>query len=265
MNDYVLRGGDQGAARLALLARVGAPSTLDFFKRLDVRSPMRCLDVGCGAGAVTLELARLVQPGGAAIGLDRDERCLEIARAQTAEAGLPTRFEQVDVADLVEQAAFDLVYARFLLTHFSDPQGGLARLVHAARPGGRVAVEDIDFRMHLSRPDCPAFRRYQELYREVVRQKGGDADIGPRLPRLFLEAGLEEVHADAVLPLFSEGEGKLIAAVTMEHIREAVIAAGLATTGEIDAIVGELSEFARAPGTVLSMPQIYQVSGVRPQ
>src|SRR5215510_3163017 len=70
--DYVLRGGDAGAERLRLLAQVVWPTTERLLDRAGVAPGMRCLDVGCGIGAVTVELARRVGPSGHVLGIDFD-------------------------------------------------------------------------------------------------------------------------------------------------------------------------------------------------
>jgi SAM-dependent methyltransferase len=224
---------------------------------------MRCLDVGCGTGAVALAVARLVGPAGQVVGIDRDGAALKIARRAAASGRLPAVFRQADALEVDEPPVHDLVFARFLLTHLREPAAALARLVAAARPGGVVAVEDIEFTPHFSVPPCPAFARYVGLYQEVVRRRGADPDIGLRLFGLFRAAGLDPVCLKVVQPAYSRGPGKRLAAVTLEHIREAVTAAGLATDAEIDRLLAELNAFAADPGTLLSGPRIFQLWGRR--
>jgi SAM-dependent methyltransferase len=239
------------------------PPTRRLLRRIGVRPGMTCLDVGCGIGAVTRQLARMVGPDGHAVGIDRDERCVELARAVAARHQLPAAFRVASVADLGDEGLYDLVYSRFLLTHLPHPAEVLQRLVRAARPGGRVVVEDIEFAAHICYPACPAFDRYLAIYRELVQRKGGDADIGPRLVQLLLDAGLEGVAVEVVQPTFREGAGKWMAAVTMEHIGEAAVEAGLALPGDVDTLIAELDRLARDPRTILSVPRIFQVWGRR--
>src|SRR5262249_23587363 len=137
------------------------------------------------------------------------------------------------------------------------------RLVRAARPGGLVAVEDIEFAAHFCHPACPALDRYVSLYQQAVRREGGDPDIGPRLGRLLMGARLQGGGVAGVQPAYRTGPGKRIAQVTMEHIREAVVAAGLASEGEVNTIVTDLGRFARNPRTILGLPRIFQVWGQR--
>lgn len=261
--NYVLQGGDLGAQRLRLLAEVKWPTTKILLDRIGLRPGMDCLDMGCGAGGVTLRMAEAVQPGGRVTGVDFDEPCLTLARLEANRLGLDIAFQIASVDRFEERSAYDLVYARFLLTHLSEPKSALERMVQAARPGGVVVVEDIQFTGHFSYPASPAFDRYVRLYQDVVRHKGGDSNIGPRLLGMFLDAGLIDVELEVIQPTYREGSGKKIASVTMEHIRGSLVAAGLASDEEIDAIVAEINSFADDPQTILSLPRIFQVWGKR--
>lgn len=73
MTSCVIRGGAQGKARLRVIAAALRPSTLGLLARAGLAPGMTCLDLGCGGGEVTLELARLVGPHGTAIGIDMDD------------------------------------------------------------------------------------------------------------------------------------------------------------------------------------------------
>jgi ubiquinone/menaquinone biosynthesis C-methylase UbiE len=264
MSGYVLQGGEAGAGRLRLLARVKWPTTEPLLLRAGLRPGLHCLDAGCGIGLVTVELARRAGPDGSAVGIDINEHYLDLARQEATRQGVPAVFRAGRVADLDERARYDLAYARFLLSHLPEPALALERLVRSLRPGGVLVLEDIDFRGHFCYPPCGAFDRYVALYREVVRRRGGDADIGPRLFGLALDAGLAEVRVDLVQPTFHEGEGKLVAQMTLAQIGEALVAEGLAMMEEVAALVGELDAFVQNPRTIVSLPRIFQVWGVEP-
>jgi predicted O-methyltransferase YrrM len=258
-DDYVLRGGVKGAERLRQLAAVKWPTTKILLDKVGLRPGWRCLDVGCGIGAVALHMAQAVGSSGNVVGLDLDADCLELARKNAQTLGLSAEFRLGMVGDLREACAYDLVFARFVLTHLRDPAHALSRMAQAVRPGGVVVVEDIQFTGHFCYPDCSAFARYVDLYQQVVRHRGGDANIGPRLVGLFLDAGLAPVELEVIQPTYRQGLGKRLAGVTMEHIREAVVAAGLASDDEISAIVAELDRFAADPRSIMSLPRIFQV------
>lgn len=259
---YVIRGGEAGRERLRMLARVMAPTTRELLARAGVGEGMTCLDVGCGGGDVSVELARLVGRRGRVIGIDMDATKVELARREAAALGLAhvefrvATIEQYHVSDAV-----DVAYARFVLTHLPDPQAVLAHLRSGLRAGGRMVVEDIDFTGHFSHPEDAAFRRFVSLYTQVVQRRGADPNIGPRLPGLLLAAGYGDVGVRVVQPAGIDGEVKLIAPITLESIGEALLADGLVAPDDLAQIVRDLYAFARAPGTLLSLPRIVQTWG----
>src|SRR5262245_36071563 len=173
VNTYVIRGGVEGRERLRVLARVMRPTTLALLDRVGIPRAAACLDVGCGGGDVTAELARRAARG-RAVGVDLDDVKLGIGRTEARAAGLRNgELRRADVSGPLGAAEFDVVYARFLLTHLADPAGCLGRMREALRPGGVVVVEDVDCSAWFCHPDHPAVRRAVELYTAAARRRGG--------------------------------------------------------------------------------------------
>lgn len=266
MTNYVIRGGEEGRARLRVLADALWPTTERLLVSAGIASGMSCLDVGCGGGDVSVAMARLVGSLGSVVGLDLDDTKLQLARAEAAAEGLRNvDFRKSNVDDLADESAYDLVYSRFLLTHLRDPAAALRRMVHAARPGASIVVEDIDHSGVFGYPRSPAVERYVQLYNDVVRQRGGDPEIGPRLPGLFRDAGLPAPRVTLAQPVFTHGAGKRVNQITLDNIRSSVIAAGLATDAEIVALIDALDAFADDPETLVGFPRVYQVWATRPR
>jgi SAM-dependent methyltransferase len=263
MTTYAITSGTEDKQRLDLLAAVMRPTMLELLQRAGIASGRRCLDVGCAAGHVAIDMAKLVGPTGRVVGIDYDGSLLERARRDAAAAGLDNvEFRIADAASLAG-SDYDLAYARFLFSHVTDPDE-VARVVAAvSKPHGWILVEDVDFRGCFSHPRNAAYDRYVELYRESVRRRGGDADLGPRLPELLQHAGLTRVGFQVVQPAHMDGDGKLVSYLTLRRIREALQADGLATQAEVDAVLAELLSFTQDPRTVVSLPRIVQAWGQR--
>jgi len=102
---------------------------------------------------------------------------------------------------------------------------------------------------------------FVELYTEVVRRGGGDADLGRQLPAIALAAGLGDVRWNVFQPVHASGPHKHMTAVTMERIRPAVLRHGLATNEEIDSVIGGMHAFAEDSSTLVGMPRMVQVWG----
>jgi SAM-dependent methyltransferase len=258
---YTITGGEQGKRRLDLLAEMMRPTTLRLLAEAGLSSGDRCLDLGCGGGNVVLDMARIVGPDGSVTGVDFDPQIVELARQDARDAGAGNVEFHVADAQAFDGGPFDLVYARFLLSHVSEPENVLARMRQLARPGGRIAVESIDMSGSYCHPHDPAHARYAELYTEAVRRGGGDADLGRRLPALALAAGLGGVRWNVFQPVRASGPHKHLQAVTMERIRPTVLRHGLATDQEIDSIISGMHAFAQDPSTLVAMPRMVQVWG----
>ena len=143
---YIIRGGEEGRARLRVLSRVMRPTTLSLLDRAGIRPGMECLEVGCGSGDLAFDLSQMVGAGGRVVATDIDEIKLRLAR-QEAEQQRLTNLE-FRLADIVEDEfeKFDFAHARFVLTHLRNPQEALEKMWRAIRPGGILVLQDSDFR-----------------------------------------------------------------------------------------------------------------------
>jgi len=140
-------------------------------QRAGLAAGERVLDVGCGCGDTTLELARRVAPDGSVLGADISAPMLEQARRNAAAANVVATFMQADAqTHHFEPASFDIVFSRFGVMFFADPTAAFSNLRRALRPNGRVAfvcwqgIADNPWMLlpmtaalqHLSPPPLPA-------------------------------------------------------------------------------------------------------------
>jgi ubiquinone/menaquinone biosynthesis C-methylase UbiE len=198
---YVIKGGQQGSDRLAVIADALRQTTAQLLDRAGSLAGATIVDAACGGGHVALELAERVGPRGHVFGFDLDAVKLDLAAALANERALSNiTFMRADVLDAWPVDGVDLVYARFILTHLQQPETCLARAKAALRAGGRLVVEDIDIEGRFSDPPCAALDRADVLYIEAVRRQGGDPLIGRRLHRLVEGAGFEGVQIGLVQP-----------------------------------------------------------------
>lgn len=103
------------------------------------RAGERVLDVGCGCGFTTIELARRVVPGGRVLGVDVSGLMLERAR-ERAPAKLPVEFIEADATAYgFEPAAADLLFSRFGVMFFAEPQKSFANMRRGLRRRARLA------------------------------------------------------------------------------------------------------------------------------
>jgi len=261
---YAIHGGLEGKKRLDLLARVMLPTTRQLLYRVGLIGGMQCLDVGCGGGHVTMLMAGMVGPEGRVIGTDTDKEILALAKkdAEAANVG-NVEFQHVDACAFVWPGKFDLIYTRFLLSHLSEPEKCLAVMTEACRVEGMIVVEDTDFSGSFCYPGCAAYERYKELYQRIVLRRGGDSNIGPKLPAMLRKAGVRQIELNVVQPTHIGSEGKSMASMTMSRISDALLDDGLASAEEVKQILAGLDAAAADSETVMSLPRIFQVWGKR--
>ncbi|AWM78470.1 class I SAM-dependent methyltransferase [Phenylobacterium parvum] len=115
------------------------PLGLAAMERLAPASGEQVLDVGCGCGDTSLELARRVGPGGGVLGLDISAPMLEVARGRAEAAGARNlAFDEADAQTAELPGGRDAVFSRFGVMFFADPAAAFANLRSALRPGGRL-------------------------------------------------------------------------------------------------------------------------------
>jgi SAM-dependent methyltransferase len=153
----------------------------------------RLLDVGCGPGTITLGLAEAVAPG-EVVGVDFAEEAVRSAQAEAQERGdTRTRFRRADVTALpFEDDSFDVVHAHQVFHHLNDPVAALREMRRVCRPGGLVAVREVDYAGMVWFPELPGIARWHDTFRALSRANGAEPDAGRRLRAWARAAGLAD-------------------------------------------------------------------------
>ena len=175
-------------------------------ERLGLEAGWRCVDVGAGAGAVSVAFAELVGRGGRVYAVDSDPRARdEVAAAAAATGGAQVISITQAGEDLALPESVDLAYCRFLLMHVLEPRVVLERMVASLRIGGYLLAQE---------PITSAGR----IDGVAMSMPGArHQDVGALLPRMVREAGLELVDAWAEAPA---GAGPGPVATYLEELTE---------------------------------------------
>ena len=156
------------------------------------------LDVGCGPGTLTCDLARAVAPG-RVVGIDAASDVVAAARSEAAATcSVPVSFEVADLFALpFADDSFDVVHAHQVLQHVADPVGALVEMRRVCRPGGVVAARDADYPTFTFAPVEPDIDRATAAYGELTRSNRARWDAGRLLLGLAHAAGFDEVEPSA--------------------------------------------------------------------
>jgi ubiquinone/menaquinone biosynthesis C-methylase UbiE len=160
-----------------------------------LRPGQSLLDVGCGPGSITLDLAALVAPG-RVVAVENVDAPLQAAReAAFRRDDRRTSFERADVMALpYPDDSFDVVHAHQVLQHLTDPVAALREMRRVCRPDGVVAFRDVDFESMTWWPASDALQHWRDTYRRLSRENGAEPDAGRRLRQWAREAGLQDVR-----------------------------------------------------------------------
>jgi SAM-dependent methyltransferase len=196
MSQYPLGTDPLELERLGFQHGIWRPVTTAFFERLGVRPGMRVLDLGCGPGFVSLELAERVGPSGEVVALDEARHWTEWLALKAKERGLAnvrTVCARIQQADLQEQS-FDLVFSRWVFSFLSDPSAVAQLVARFLKPGGMLAIEDYNHEGVSVFPESEGFRAVVRATRALYKSSGGDQFVMGRIPAIFAAAGLETVE-----------------------------------------------------------------------
>jgi SAM-dependent methyltransferase len=173
-----------------------------------LRPGLDLLDVGCGPGSLTADLARRVAPG-RVIAIDSALAPLEEARGAAAAAGVDVdvRVGDAYAIDLPDDSV-DIVHAHQVLQHVADPVAVLREMARVCRPGGLVAARDGDYAAMTWAPRSASLDRWLEVYRSTARANGGVPDAGRALLGWAHAAGLADVTASASTWCFANAEDR---------------------------------------------------------
>jgi 2-polyprenyl-3-methyl-5-hydroxy-6-metoxy-1,4-benzoquinol methylase len=161
------------------------------------------LDVGCGPGTITVDLAALVAPG-RVVAIDSSADVLAGAVAADNAAGHCIEWRVDDAYALAEaDNSFDVVHAHQVLQHLARPVDALREWGRVCRPGGIIAARDVDYAAVTWSPADPLLDRWMELCQLSHRANGGEPNAGRQLMAWAHESGFDNVEATASVWCFA--------------------------------------------------------------
>lgn len=218
---------------------------------LDIAAGQQVLDLGCGFGMLSFDLAAVRSVQVSAV--DVDVHKLDVARDIRGSLGDMESTMRGSVSFGMDDAnqlkfdddVFDWVISQHVFQHLEQPEQVLQEVYRVLKPGGCVCLVDVDDGLGVSYPEHESFVRLGEILERVQELRGGDRRIGRKLPYLLHEAGFT---VQATTPLMqsqfvSASDKRTMLAVLAEHVsdvRSDVIARGLMESDEFDNLLHEV-------------------------
>jgi SAM-dependent methyltransferase len=242
------------------------------WERAGVQPGQTVLDIGCGPGYASLDLAQLVGPSGRVIGVDESATFLKQLHDQ-AVARKQLHVERVlgDVQDLLsvlpgEEGAVDVAYARWVLCFVHNPEEVVKALAVLMKSGGRVAIQDyFNYERCLTlAPRREAFTRVISAVAASWRARGGDTDVMGRLPGLFLKHGFQIEHIDVVQRIARPGTSLWHWPNSFwQTFLPRLVETGFLTAEDREAFEKTWADASRDPASFCQLPPVFELIAVK--
>ncbi len=193
--EYIRGHSDTEICRLMRQGAILRPITERLLRSAGISPGMRVLDVGCGAGDVSMLAAELVGPTGSVVGIDRSRNAIVVAEERARKAELRhVQFEEFAVGAFSGLKPFDLVIGRYVLIHQTDPVDFIRAAAALVRPGGIVAFHElwIHGQWVQSLPTVRLWQRVGGWISMAFQAVAPHCDAGGRLIEHFTRAGLPQ-------------------------------------------------------------------------
>lgn len=226
-----------------------------------LRPGLSVLDIGCGPGTITTDLAALVAPG-SVTAVEITDAALNLARSEAHrrnQTNISFVVADVHALDLPDDA-FDVVHAHQVLQHVADPVRALQEMRRVCVPGGVVAVRDADYAGFLWYPQLAPLDRWLELYVQAARANGGEPDAGRRLLSWAAQAGFVDITPTASMWCYATVEdrdwwgGMWADRILHSDLAHQLVDTGLANRPELEEISSAWRQWAAATDGWFGIP-----------
>jgi len=275
--EYVLGTADDEFIRLGLQHALWADFAGRSWKHAGIAPGQRVLDVGCGPGYATMDLARLVRgvphdgaPPGHVVALDESPGFVERLKHESSVRGInnilaiAADVQRLDRTDL-EPGSFDLAYARWVLCFVPDPGAVVAGVARLLKPGGRFVVNDyFNYEAMTLAPRRESFSRVIEAVGASWRARGGDPDVVGRLPALCREHGLTVTRLEAEQRVPRPSDTMWAWPDTFfRNFVPRLVEGGFLSGAEADAYFADWTKVSADPNAFIVLPVVFELIATR--
>ncbi|ABL03090.1 methyltransferase domain-containing protein [Mycobacterium ulcerans] len=226
-----------------------------------LRAGLSVLDIGCGPGTITVDLAARVAPG-TVTAVEPTDAALNLGRAEAQRCDVSNvAFVTSDVHALdFPDDVFDVVHAHQVLQHVADPVQALREMKRVGAPGGLVAARDADYAGFIWYPQLPALDHWLQLYQRAARANGGEPDAGRRLLSWARQAGFADITPTGSMWCYATDEmrawwgGMWADRILRSDLSAQLLGSGMASAADLEAISQAWRDWAAAPDGWLGIP-----------
>ena len=265
--EYVLGGTDIERQRLLAQVEGLEPQARWLLDAVGVQPGWRAVDIGCGPLGIINLLSERVGPLGAVVGLERESRFVEMAKSEIARRNL--RNVEIVQADALltglEKDSFDLAHERLVLVNVPERDAFISEMLSLVRPGGIIALEDIDNISWVCEPPHPSWDILYKAFHAAFQAGGGDGFIGRRLVNYLRAAQLDDIQFKVHVDIVPRGYRHTHLLALIESLRDKIIGLGVLNEGELLQHIEALARHLESPKTVVVDKLLVQAWGRKPR
>ncbi len=264
---YLLQTGEPDKERLRILSRLYNPGAIQFLQKSGVSAGMTVLEIGCGAGYMACDLARLVGPNGKVLALDNSESQLTVAKQTATQQGIDNiEFIHASVFDLDKLGLeYDATYGRWVLEFSTQSQHGLELMYGSLKPGGILAYEasDIAQTRFFSLPHNPIIDKYFTFAPKMFEKHGypnhfASEDIYP----VFLKLNCKSLKFQVNQAMLVTPEDKKVYRLGIRTAAPSLLANHLLSQEEIEELMQDYQELEQSQTVSGFYPNLL-ISGIK--
>lgn len=261
-NAYILGTDEQELYRLGLQHQVWASEAQHGWKLAQFSAGQTILDLGCGPGFCSKELAFMTGPTGKIIGIDRSETYIDYLN-KTAQLhhlnieGIVADFDKMELED----ESLDGMYCRWALAWLPNPKEILAKVLQALKPGGRMVIHEYyDWSTFQTEPNFPPLTKAIKAALKSFKDSENEIDIGRQLPKLAGKLGINVLNIRPMVKLATPKDATWQWPKSFFHSYfPRLIEAGYLSQDEVSAALAALNELENQIGATIFCPMMMEI------
>lgn len=266
--DYILGTSNEEIERLKFQHELWKQDVEQLWDEANIGSGQSILDLGCGPGYGSIDLAERVGSEGKVYAIDASEKYLQFLEREIAERDLKhVDTQKADIHQIPQpDGCVDTVFARWVLSFVEQPDQVITEVARVLRPGGRLVVFDyFNYRAVNIFPERASFTQLFNAYYQSLIDQGGTYDIGHHLPEIISEQGMEIESLTPVSKIGSPDDlyWKWFMLFTESYL-PSLVDGGYFTEADREALEQDLDDAAKQPGTFFSPPPVIGIVARKP-
>ena len=265
--EYALGTHDAEILRLGTQHKLWSASAFAIWERAGISEGKTVLDIGCGPGYTSMDLAGVVRSKGNVIAIDESPRFIEHLKKRVRfvdDVSIDARVGDVQELHLPAQSV-DAAYQRWVLCFVKDPEAVIRGVAQSLKPGGVFAIQEyLHYEGILLAPSSKAFDRFVAVVADAWNLRGGDTKVGMRLPGLLVKHGLlpKEIRP---LHRIAHPQSQLWTwpTIFIQTYAPKLVEEGKLTEKEHEALVQDWTARTNDPGAFFCSPPMIEIIAVK--